>query len=77
MCILRYFGKVREVCNDPGIIAKFLKINLFIFLFIYFWLRWVFVAAGTFSSCSEWGLLFLAVRVLLPAVASLVAEHGL
>ena len=27
-----------------------------------------------FSSCSEWGLLFVAVRGLLIAVASLVAE---
>ena len=30
-----------------------------------------------FSSCSEQGLLFVAVRVLLIAVASLVVEHGL
>ena len=30
-----------------------------------------------FSSCGEWGLLFVAVRGLLVAVASLVAEHGL
>ena len=30
-----------------------------------------------FSSCGEWGLLFIAVRGLLIAVASLVAEHGL
>ena len=29
-----------------------------------------------FSSCSEWGLLFVAVQGLLIAVASLVAEHG-
>ena len=49
-----------------------------IYLFIYFWLCWVFVAAhGLFSSCSEWGLLFLAVRGLLVVVASLVVEHGL
>ena len=31
----------------------------------------------TFSNCVERGLLFLAVRGLLIAVASLVAEHGL
>ena len=31
----------------------------------------------TFSSCSEQGLLFVAVRRLLFAVASLVTEHGL
>ena len=30
-----------------------------------------------FSSCSRWGLLFVAVHGLLIAVASLVAEHGL
>ena len=30
-----------------------------------------------FSSCSERGLLFIEMRGLLIAVASLVAEHGL
>ena len=33
--------------------------------------------AWTFSSCGEWGLLFVAVRGLLTAVASLVVVHGL
>ena len=33
--------------------------------------------AQAFSSCSERGLLFIAVRRLLIAVASLVVEHGL
>ena len=33
--------------------------------------------ARAFSSCGEWGLLFIAVRGLLIAVASLVAEHRL
>ena len=33
--------------------------------------------ARTFSSCGEWGLLFVVVRGLLIAVASLAAEHGL
>ena len=33
--------------------------------------------AQAFSSCGEWGLLFVAVRGLLIAVASPVAEHGL
>ena len=33
--------------------------------------------ARAFSSCSERGLLFVAVRGLLIVVASLVAEHGL
>ena len=34
-------------------------------------------SAWAFSSCSERGLLFVAVRGLLIAVASLVVEHGL
>ena len=43
-----------------------------------FCLRWVFVAARRlFSSCGKQGLLFVAVRGLLIAVASLVAEHAL
>ena len=33
--------------------------------------------AWAFCSCSEQGLLFVAVRGLLIAVASLAAEHGL
>ena len=33
--------------------------------------------ARAFSSCGEWGLLFVAVRGLLIVVASLVTEHGL
>ena len=43
----------------------------------YFQLHWVFLAARAVSSCGEQGLLFTAVRGLLIAVASLVAEHGL
>ena len=33
--------------------------------------------ARAFSSCGEWGLLFVVVRRLLIAVASFVAEHAL
>ena len=33
--------------------------------------------AQAFSSCGEWGLLFLAVRGFLIVVAFLVAEHRL
>ena len=47
-------------------------------LFIYFCLRWVFVAVrGLSSSCGERGLLFVVVRGLLIAVASLVVDHRL
>ena len=41
--------------------------------FLFFWLHSVFVAEQDFSSCSEWGLLFVAVLRLLTAVASLTA----
>ena len=48
------------------------------YLFIYFCLRWVFVAVHElFSSCGKWGLLFVAVHRLLIAVASLVVDHRL
>ena len=53
---------------------------LFFFKFIYYLYL---VALGlcccawAFSSCSEWGSLFVAVHGLLIAVASLVAEHRL
>ena len=59
-------------------IKNFFLINLFIYLFIYF-----LAALGlccctrAFSICGELGLLFVAVRRFLIAVASLVAEHGL
>ena len=33
--------------------------------------------AWAFSSCGEWGLLFIALHGLLIVVASLVVEHGL
>ena len=59
--------------NPPSLFILFT--NLFIYLFL--------AAMGrrcrgqAFSSCGERGLLFVAVRGILIAVASLVAEHGL
>ena len=49
------------------------------YLFIYLFLAALGLrcCAQAFSSCGEWGLLFIAVRGLLIAVASLVVEHGL
>ena len=49
------------------------------FLFIYLFLAALSLRCCTqaFSSCGERGLLFVVVRRLLIAVASLVAEHGL
>ena len=49
------------------------------YLFIYLFLAELGLCcwAQAFSSCGEQGLLFIAVRGLLIAVASLVAEHQL
>ena len=59
------------------LIVPFYFLNLFI-LFINFWLRWVFIAARGLSLVGgERGLLFVVVRRLLIAVASLVVERGL
>ena len=49
----------------------------FFFLFFFFWLRWVFVAVRGLSLVAASGGYSVAVRGLLIAVASLVAEHGL
>ena len=60
--------------KNTRIYVLFLK-NKFIYLFMaVLGLR---CCVRAFSSCGERGLLFVAVRGLLIAVASLVAEHGL
>ena len=59
----------------PFILFYFFKFIYLIYLFLaVLGLR---CCAWAFSSCSEWGLLFVVVRGLLIAVASLVAEHRL
>ena len=54
-------------------------IHLFIYSFIHSFLAalGVHCCAWAFSSCGEQGLLFVTVRRLLIAVASLVVEHRL
>ena len=56
-----------------------LKDSFVFCLFIYLFLAALgsHCCARAFSSCGERGLLFVAVRGFLIAVASLVAEHGL
>ena len=53
--------------------------QLFFYKFIYLFLAVLGLrcCARAFSSCGERGLLFVAVRGLLMAVASLVAKHRL
>ena len=64
----------------------------FIYLYLFFFKNWLFIifyfiyfflavlglrcCTQAFSSCGERGLLFVAVRVLLIVVVSLVVEHG-
>ena len=61
--------------------CPFFKNNFFkkYIYFIYLFLAALGLCCCTraFSSCSEWGLLFIEVHELLIVVASLVAEHGL
>ena len=56
-------------------LKKFFLIIYFIYLFLA--VLGLPCCAWAFSSCGERGLLFVAVRGLLIAVASLVAEHRL
>ena len=55
-------------------VSYFLKI---IFIYLFLAVLGLRGCVQAFSSCGERGLLFVAVRGLLIAVASLVAEHGL
>ena len=56
-------------------VVVFFFFNLFIYLFLAE--LGLCCCAPAFSSCGERGLLFVAVRRLLIALASLVVEHGL
>ena len=69
----------RSIILPVMFLVFFLKKNFFLInLFILFLaVLGLCCCAGAFSSCSEQGPLFVAVRRLLIAVASLVAEHGL
>ena len=69
-----------------GIVGLFNFSNPNECIMVLLWFFWFFFflavlglrcCARAFSSCGERGLLFVAMRGLLIAVASLVAEHGL
>ena len=53
-----------------------LKNQFYLFIYLFLAALGLCCCARAFSSCGEWGLLFVAVCGLLIAVASLV-EHGL
>ena len=60
------------LCLPPQ--PKFIYFLIILFIYFYFWLRWVFAACGAFSSCGKWGLLFVAMHGLLIGVSSLVVK---
>ena len=66
-------ASIYDICSITFFLKKFYLFYLFLFLAV-LGLR---CCVWAFSSCGEWGLLFVAVRRLLIAVASLVAEQGL
>ena len=59
------------------VFCHLLFIYLFIYLFKFMTVLGLRCCVRAFSSCSERGLLFIAVRGLLIVMVSLVAEHGL
>ena len=63
----------------PHLFPQLLHSFFFLIYLIYLFLAvlGLLCCAQAFSSCGERGLLFVVVRRLLIAVASLVAEHGL
>ena len=81
-CLLSLFYSFQ--CKDtlPSWLNSFWSILFYLFLFIYF--VYLFLAAlglhccvWAFSSCGEWGLLFVAVCRLLIEMASIVVDHRL
>ena len=70
----REVPKLFQILN----IVNLLNTYLFIYLiYLFMAALGLHCCARAFSSCSEQGLFFVAVRVLPIAVASLVVEHGL
>ena len=64
--------------------ATVLQVLFFFFFYKFIYFIYLFLAVlglrccvRAFSSCGKRGLLFIAVRRLLIAVASLIVEHGL
>ena len=81
------FGPWTNVCQQMvyritwewGSLGKsfFFFLILFIYLLFFLAVLGLRVCARAFSSCSEWGPLFIAVHGPLTVAASLVAEHRL
>ena len=59
------------------VVCLFWKVCVLILIFLFLAALGLRCCAQAFSSCGEWGLLFVAVHGLLIVVASPVAEHRL
>ena len=73
----RAFYRMSCCLLRPPHLSFFFFINLFIVIYLFLAVLGLRSCTRAFSSCGEQGLLFVAVRGLLIAVASLVVEHGL
>ena len=63
-----------QTCALP---ILFICVLIYLFIYLYLAALGLCCCAWAFSSCSEWGLLFIVVRGLLIVVVSLVVEHRL
>ena len=70
-------GQDTGPCTIKCHILFFLIFKFIYFIYLFLAVLGLRCRTQALSSCGEWGLLFIAVRMLLIAVASLVAEHGL
>ena len=74
---------INIMCQSSLYSDIFISIFMIPFLFLMFMYLFIFDCTGlhccvqAFSSCGKWVILFAAVPRRLPAVAPLVAEHGL
>ena len=64
-------------CLFPFSSVKFFFYKVIYFIYLFLAALGLRCCARGFSSCGERGLLFLVVRGLLIAMASLIVEHGL
>ena len=75
---MRFYKENFKYLQNPNHQSfSFMILFIYLFIFIFMAVLGLRFCARAFSSCGERGLLFIVVRGLLIAVASLVAEHGL
>ena len=75
MC--RMYVNIQHLETIVWSVSRPLFFSFFKFIYLFLAALGLRCCARAFSSCGERGLLFVAVRGLLIAVASLVVEHGL